>query len=384
LTYGDIRSKIYRHRKGICREQKDAFGMVMNMTVLYSVLHMLIDGVCAIAMFGWFCLGEQGYLNILLYNFCAFALQMPLGVILDLWNAGNLTARSIDKKTGKDIPLCYAAVGTGLTLFGAFTHPVILGLGNALFHLGGGVDVIREDQRRGKRGKDLGVFVAPGALGLFLGGLLAKESKAEYAVLLFGIVMIGLLWWLRKEKRNDYGAKTVYITEEKTIVHREKRIVIFGCLAVVILRSYVGMAVALPWKTTVFMGLFSVCAVVAGKIAGGFLAAKFGIRKTIVLSLLLAAVCYPLCGQVAAGWLALFFFNMTMPITLYLLVSRFPKLSGFSFGLLTFGLFLGFLPVYFECTLPVAGGLLGLLGSLISLLLLQIVTWKRKGEGLSD
>lgn len=358
--------------------------MGIKMTVLYSVLHMLVDGVCAIAMFGWFCLGEQGYLHILLYNFCAFALQMPLGIILDLLNAKNQTVRSTDGKPGKDIPLCYAVVGTGLTLFGAFTHPVILGLGNALFHLGGGVDVIREDQRRGKRGKGLGVFVAPGALGLFLGGLLAKESKAEYAVLLFGIVMIGLLLWLRKEKGNDSKAKTVYIAEEKTVVHREKRIVIFGCLAVVILRSYIGMAVVLPWKTTVFMGLFSVCAVVAGKIAGGFLAAKFGIRKTIILSLLMAAVCYPLCGQVAAGWLALFFFNMTMPITLYLLVRRLPELSGFSFGLLTFGLFLGFLPVYFECKLPIPGGLLGMLGSLISLLLLQIVIWKRKGEGLSD
>ena len=357
--------------------------MGIKMTALYLVLHMLIDGVCAIAMFGWFYSGEQGYLNILLYNFCAFALQMPLGILLDLLNEESLTARRTDGKI-KDVPLCYAAVGTGLTLFGAFTHPVILGLGNALFHLGGGVDVIREDQRRGKRGKDLGVFVAPGALGLFLGGLLAKGSKAEYAILLCGIVMIGLLLWLRREKRNDSGAKNVYITEEKTLVHREKQIVIFGCFAVVILRSYIGMAVALPWKTTVFMGLFSVCAVVAGKIAGGFLAAKFGIRKTIVLSLLIAAVCYPLCSQVAAGWLALFFFNMTMPITLYLLVSRFPKLSGFSFGLLTFGLFLGFLPVYFEYTLPVPGGLLGMLGSLISLLLLQIVIGKRKGEGLSD
>lgn len=358
--------------------------MVMNMTVLYSVLHMLIDGVCAIAMFGWFCLGEQGYLNILLYNFCAFALQMPLGVILDLLNAGNLTARSTDEKAGMDIPLCYAVVGTGLTLIGAFTHPVILGIGNALFHLGGGVDVIREDQRSGKRGKDLGVFVAPGALGLFLGGLIAKGSKAQFAVLFCGIVMTGILLWLRREKRNDSAVKAVYITEEKEIVHREKQIVIFVCLAVVILRSYVGMAVALPWKTTVLMGLFSVCAVVAGKMAGGFLAAKFGIRRTIVLSLLLAAVCYPFCDSAMFGWLALFCFNMTMPSTLYLLVRRFPKLSGFSFGLLTFGLFLGFLPVYFECTLPVAGGLLGLLGSLISLLLLQIVTRKRKGEGLSD
>jgi len=384
LTYGDIGSKMYRHRKGICREQKDVLGMGNKMTVLYSVLHMLIDGVCAIAMLGWFNLGEQGYLNILLYNFCAFALQMPLGVILDLLNAGKLTERSAYKKNGKDIPLCYAAVGTGLTLFGAFTHPVILGLGNALFHLGGGVDVIREDQRSGKRGKDLGVFVAPGALGLFLGGLIAKGSKAQFAVPVCGIVMTGLLLWLRREKRNDSGVKAVYITEEKTIVHREKRIVMFACLAVVILRSYVGMAVALPWKTTVLMGLLSVCAVVAGKMAGGFLAAKFGIRKTIVVSLLMAAVCYPFCGYAVFGWLALFCFNMTMPITLYLLVRRFPELSGFSFGLLTFGLFLGFLPVYFECTLPIPNGLLGMLGSLISLLLLQIVTWKRKGEGLSD
>ena len=302
--------------------------MVMNMTVLYSVLHMLIDGVCAIAMFGWFRLGEQGYLNILLYNFCAFALQMPLGAMLDLWNAGKRTAERTDGKAGMDFALCYAVIGTALTLIGAFTHPVILGLGNALFHLGGGVDVIREDQSRGKQGKYLGVFVAPGALGLFLGGLIAKGSKAKYAVLLLGIVMIVLLWWLRREKRNDSGTNAVYITEEKTIVHREKRIVIFGCLAVVILRSYVGMAVALPWKTTVFMGLFSVCAVVAGKIAGGFLAAKFGIRKNTVLSLLLAAVCYPLCGHAAAGWLALFFFNMTMPITLYLLARRLPYARG--------------------------------------------------------
>jgi len=98
----------------------------------------------------------------------------------------------------------------------------------------------------------------------------------------------------------------------------------------------------------------------------------------------LAAACYSFCGQVAVGWLALFCFNMTMPVTLYLLVRRFPELSGFSFGLLTFGLFLGFLPVYFEYTLPVPGGLLGMLGSLISLLLLQIVIGKRKGEGLSD
>ena len=53
------------------------------MTAPYAILHFLVDGLCAFAMFGTFSVRENWYLNILLYNFCAFALQMPLGVVLD-------------------------------------------------------------------------------------------------------------------------------------------------------------------------------------------------------------------------------------------------------------------------------------------------------------
>ena len=53
------------------------------MTAIYSILHMFVDGVCALAMFGVFIPQENGYFYMLLYNFCAFALQMPLGIILD-------------------------------------------------------------------------------------------------------------------------------------------------------------------------------------------------------------------------------------------------------------------------------------------------------------
>ena len=63
-------------------------------------------------------------------------------------------------------------------------------------------------------------------------------------------------------------------------------------------------------------------------------------------------------------------FNMSMPVTLYLLAVNLPGLYGFSFGLLTFGLFLGFLPVYAGLVLPVSGRLLGMAGSLASLVLL--------------
>jgi FSR family fosmidomycin resistance protein-like MFS transporter len=42
----------------------------------------------------------------------------------------------------------------------------------------------------------------------------------------------------------------------------------------------------------------------------------------------------------------MFLFNMTMPVTLWATAKIFPGAKGFAFGLLTFGLFLGFLPVY--------------------------------------
>ena len=42
---------------------------------------------------------------------------------------------------------------------------------------------------------------------------------------------------------------------------------------------------------------------------------------------------------------AVFLFNMTMPLTLWAAARLLPGAKGFSFGLLTFGLFLGFLPV---------------------------------------
>ena len=47
-----------------------------------------------------------------------------------------------------------------------------------------------------------------------------------------------------------------------------------------------------------------------------------------------------------------------------------PHLPGFSFGLLTFGLFLGFLPVYAGVELPISDEILGAVGSLISAILL--------------
>ena len=331
------------------------------MTAPYAILHFLVDGLCAFAMFGTFSVRENWYLNVLLYNFCAFALQMPLGVVLDGWNRR--------KCPGKCEPAFgFAVVGVLLTFIGAVTHPVILGLGNALFHLGGGVGTIQEDEAKGWRGRGLGVFVAPGALGLYLGTLVAKGEGIPMPALLIlvGLVAVGYMVWCYR-RMNTQKKIAAEISPEKGVLS-----LLLGCLLVVILRSYIGMAVGFSWKNTVLAGTIAVLAVVLGKVAGGFVAAGAGIRRTVVISLLLSAVCFLLSENMVAGVLALFLFNMTMPITLYMLVQRLKGLTGFAFGLLTFGLFLGFLPTYLGMELPMDDRVLGAAGSFLSLVILWL------------
>jgi FSR family fosmidomycin resistance protein-like MFS transporter len=310
-------------------------------TGFYALLHFLVDGVCAWSMFGGFLAGSGNVSRMLVYNFCAFALQLPLGIVAD-------------RLEGRKVPVLFALLGTALTLAGAVAHPAVLGLGNALFHVGGGIGTIREDWSRDWKGRALGIFVAPGALGLFLGGRLAGTANPWF-LLPVGIGM-GLLLW-----RTPHP-----VQPEPKPIRCNSILLALSCFLVVVLRSHVGMAVSFPWKSGFWMGLLAVLAVVLGKMAGGVLAARFGMMGVTAASLVLAAAGYLLGDIPVLGLLALLCFNMTMPLTLYALVRRFPKNPGAVFGLLTFGLFLGFLPTAYGYELPLGGSL----GCLLSLVLL--------------
>lgn len=344
------------------------------MTIIYSIFHFLVDGICALAMFGRFIPREDGYLLILIYNFCAFALQMPLGVILDFLSEK-------DKHGMIDFSFLSAMLGIVITLAGSFTHPAILGIGNALFHTGGGVGTIREDRRENRQGRKLGIFVAPGALGLYLGTLLAKGGLWKEALLWAGIlsVLLGILAYRRRRLYLPaYAISKKYniISDErnrKNAFSLKIMVSIFCCMMVVILRSYLGMAVTFPWKSGVLAGSLAILCIAGGKTAGGFASAHYGFSRTVTISLGLAACCYFFSDRMPAGLAALFLFNMTMPVTLYWMVCCMPKRPGFSFGFLTFALFLGFLPGYFGSLPGTVGNLLGGIGSVISLLLLMVM-----------
>lgn len=331
-------------------------------SICYAVMHFLVDFICAWAMFSNIRLGADAYYQLLVYNFCAFALQMPLGTCLDL------VRQRTKGKLCLYAPLIWTGLGVSLTVAGAFSTAWILGTGNALFHVGGGLDVICSDFSENRKGKDLGIFVAPGAIGLYLGTVLGTAKVSSAVIWLAAGILCTMLTMLSVRR---YSTGNIPSPAAKKPC-RNLYLLVTGCFIVVILRSLTGFQLNFTWKSVPVLVWVNVFAVAGGKMAGGFLAAVLGMKKAACGSLLLSCVSFALGETPFFGIAGIFLFNMTMPITLYLLAEHMPETPGFAFGLLTFALFLGFLPVYANFALPVSPGTAGILGSALSLALLLL------------
>lgn len=301
---------------------------------VYSIIHLIVDFACAYLIYQVVRETENWEISLLLYNFCAFALQMPIGLLADRWNRNSLCA----------------AIGCGLVAaayFAAMVSPVltviIAGTGNALFHVGGGIEIL--NRSKGKAGI-LGLFVSPGAVGIYLGTLLGKQQYSDqYAALLLLSISMLLLLFL------GYRSGRCFLSENPPL-HLPKAdwnhflLPIGAFILVVILRSYLGMTSDYPWKSVGSLGIVCLSAVVLGKLLGGFLADWLGVKKTVVVSLGVAAACYLFSSIPWCGIIAIFCFQMTMPITLWAIGKLMNQSRGFAFGILTFGLFLGNGPVF--------------------------------------
>ena len=295
---------------------------------LYSLAHFWVDLSCAFLAFRFLSAAPEFTLCLLLYNFCAFALQMPLG----LW------ADSLDRNG------MLAAAGCGLTA-AAFLLPVSLvaavvaGVGNALFHLGGGIDVLNAS---GEKAAALGIFVSPGAVGLYVGTLWGGGAAVSALLPPAGLLALGggILLLCRR----TFGSLRSGNAPVEAEPAGGSWLPLVPLFLVVILRSWMGLGQSFPWKAA--WGLPLVLALALGKAAGGFLMDAVGPRRAAGWSLGLAAALYLLSGAPLPGILAVFLFNMTMPMTLWAAAQLLPGAKGFGFGLLTFALFVGYLPVY--------------------------------------
>lgn len=354
------------------------------MTGIYALVQMAVDLSCAFLVYTYVLGGEQWYLWLLLYNFCAFALQMPIGAAAD----------RLDRNSCVAVGGC-AGVLAGL-LLGIAGFPagaaVVAGIGNACFHVGGGIDVLNRSERKAA---PLGIFVAPGALGIFLGTMLGRAGT-EAAVWIGGLLILSAVVIRAAAGREKLwlssGNAPFSFSVPSSSVPSGRTLMAAACfLAAVILRSYSGMIQNFPWKETLAgSGLILAGAVVLGKMAGGVLADKLGIQRTAFRSMCAAAVGFLCLVYPAAGILAVFFWNMSMPLTLWAVSKVFPGAKGFGFGLLTFGLFVGFCPAWLGGSSvggPVQSGIRFMAGnasSPVGMALMAVVSLLLLGWGLKQ
>jgi FSR family fosmidomycin resistance protein-like MFS transporter len=313
-----------------------------NILTVYGISHFFVDACCAALLTDIWLAGiypaERVLYLYILYNSLAFAAQAPLGLMVDAFG----------------MPWHFAAAGICLQIVAIMTislntnsvppEVVVLtaGIGNAMFHLGGGVVSLCLHKGRATAP---GIFVAPGAVGLFAGYQLAASGMSGFiraAVAIAGCVLVTAVYRaerpeiVRPERAMDKGAGFGLVL----------CLAVFFIMGSITVRSVLGLAFPFPWKGDGLRGAFMLAlAAGSGKALGGFLADRFGFIKTCVAALLLsiplltAGMAYP-----AAGIAGCALFQMTMPVTLLACTDIFRGLA-LSFGMTCLAIYCGALPV---------------------------------------
>ena len=315
-------------------------------TFAFALCHFVVDFACVSTML---CavsrvLGESGQgsmevvaLSILLYDIVAFTLQLPIGIALD----------QLDKNSYAAL-LSYALVGAGVILslvpIALLEWPAILllAIGNALFHSAGGLSVLNISQ---KHAGPSGIFIATGAIGVFLGTQSAQMGRLQIAFSLLVLLFLCALITLVVQKVNKKYWNVHNVSFDISELSFNTLLAIALLSFVVALRSYVGMVMAFPWKSEMLLLVLSILGVFAGKALGGVVADRIGFRTTAIFSLIVAATLFVPSWEIPVmGLLGVFFFNFTMSITLASLANILPNAKGTAFGLASFSLAVGALP----------------------------------------
>ena len=296
-------------------------------TFMYSAIHLVVDLSCAAFIYHFlaFRLGINNIaIYILIYDFLAFVLQLPFGVFFN----------------NKNINSLISMIGCILILFAYLLNmipvlPVLLiGIGNAMFHIGGGIDILNISNKRSTK---IGLYVAPGALGLFLGCSINKMNYSIYIIPVLLVISIIILYTMSKKNKTKIYQKNVSILDYKL----KKRIIIYLLLLTICIRGYIGFILNYTWKSDFNLAIFAVLLVVFGKAIGGVLGDKYGLEKVGFLSLLISSILFIFSFKnMYFAFISILMFNMTMPITLILL-SNYLNNYGRAFGLNTAALFIG-------------------------------------------
>jgi FSR family fosmidomycin resistance protein-like MFS transporter len=326
---------------------------------LYAAAHGAVDAACVGTLWSVYHAGalssHAAWSAFFLYNLLAFAVQPLIGLGADHFRVARPLAAG-------GASVVAVAVGLAWIPGTVFAAVAVLGLGNAVFHVGGGVISLKAAPGRAT---PLGVFVAPGAAGVVAGTLV---GRAGGPVWMFALALVPLAAGVLALPVPRFGGASSRDGDASSrpagagawpagtgsrpagTVTRAAgggiELIVLLLLFVVAARAWVGMAVVLPWKSDAWLLAGLTTGVVLGKALGGVLADRFGWRSVGVSALLVSIPLLTLGpASAAAGITGTFIFNMTMPITLVAVAHALHGHEGFAFGLTCLALFVGSAPV---------------------------------------
>jgi FSR family fosmidomycin resistance protein-like MFS transporter len=309
---------------------------ILSSILVYGVSHALVDATCAATLFATVVFDPDNlqalFQRVVLYGVLAFATQPLFGLLVDKLGVAVHSAV---------LGVLLVAAST-LLLPAPWLAALTASMGNALFHVGGGVTSL--NLAPGKATLP-GIYVAPGALGLMIGTLVGKGG--HFVAWPFILLLAG------------FAVLILVMPRPKIIAHRTLsgnwkwfETIILLLLLSISIRGIVGLSLVLPWKSNRLLLVALTLTVVSGKALGGILGDRFGWNRVALSGLALSAPLLAFFPQVPAVAIAgAFLFNLTMPITLTCLADMLPGKSGFAFGLTTLALIIGAGPTFTQLRL---------------------------------
>lgn len=297
-------------------------------------MHLVVDGICGFVIFSSLyplVSLDNAFVIFILYNLCAFVLQPLTGFIVDKFHYDKL------------ILICLTFV---LTLclcvnLNPFFSCILIGISNAFFHTIGGKYVLKNKQNSMAL---QGLFVSLGAIGLVLGSYFyGNILKIIFLFLMF--VLLTFLVFLHDKNLNIIeSSKETKTTQVKKFIPKETIMIVILLLLVTFIRAFWNKGTTYSWNINKDTILLISVITALGKIIGGVLGDKFGIRNTILLSFIISFISIFLTGKnIYLDLVSILAINFSMPITLFLLNKSLPNHEGFNFGLLAAVLFPGYL-----------------------------------------
>jgi len=300
-----------------------------------GVVHALVDAASGFLIFRdlnpWDFEQKMLVGLVVLYNCLAFGGQTLVGLVAD--RTGAYRAVGV-------LGALLAAIALLVSPHAVVAGIVIVGIGNALFHVGAGALVLRAS---GDRATESGVFVGPGAIGLATGILIGTTQLEARGVIVALLVLAAPFMTV--------SARAISRVRSQLAVPRAGLLVLgivcASCLlGSVTVRSLVGGTIAGSWRgvSTEVLAALAVAAC-AGKMLGGFVSDRYGWIPTSVLALLLSTPLIVFAVDTAAGAIVgMLLFQMTMPVTLKAMHHVLPQRPGLAFGIPCAALVVGALP----------------------------------------